>query len=119
MDDVIRWLTKNASGKNNNDAVLVGYSKTAKGDRINITIYSQFLKELNLTAGDRVNIGETDAYFVLVKSNTGIKLTKSGENCLVTKTYADFSKKYLRKHIDRNLITIDTKNRIWIPKIFK
>jgi len=119
MDENIRWLTKNISGKNSDDAVLIGYSKTAKGDRINITIYSLLLKELKWTAGDRVDIGETDFYFVLAKSDTGLKLTNSGENCLITKTYPNFSQKYFRKHMARKLIAIDSKGRIWIPKTFK
>lgn len=120
-DNDITCLDSDRTNKKNIDAVLLSYAETFRGGQnLNITIYSQFAKELGWLAGDRVRIGETEKHFCLVRTNNGfgIKLLPTGAHSLILSSYDGIDCIIECRYVPRSQINIDGSDYIWIEKKF-
>lgn len=65
----IVWLDQANRNRSSTDAVLVSFTRSTHGERLNITLYRPLVEELRWMAGDRIRIGETDTHICLLRIN--------------------------------------------------
>lgn len=124
----IVWLDQATRNRSDTDAVLLSFTRSIHGERLNITLYAPLVEELRWMAGDRIRIGETGTHICLLRINDGrgVKLSRTNTsrrsatvkfpNLILSKNYHGASKEFQKTYYSRDQITLDGSGYLYIPK---